>query len=179
MRASFRGRGNDRRTFKARARKDTRTRKGRKQDRSGYVRPHKGKRAPSHHNSGVKANDWFLQGWVTGCAARGANPVPRAQAAADRLFADFSIAQFCLRYMQDRQDPRCSGFLACLAELFIDANRESDLGKFLLHSRNTPGSACGEYEDLAIHEPSLARLWPAPRQRLGSALGLAAAASEG
>ena len=120
-------------TRKERTRKDTR-------DRQGYVRPDQGKRAPFHNHGGIKGKDWFSKDWVSACCISGANPVPRAFQAAERVFASMSTAEFKARHDEEVRKQRrfvlgeATHFHTRLAELFIDADRESYIGSFLEHS---------------------------------------------
>ena len=119
-------------------RKERRTRKDTR-DRQGYVRPDQGKRAPFHNHGGIKGKDWFSKDWVSACCISGANPVPRAFQAAELVFLSMSPAEFKARHEEDRKQRRfvlgeATHFHTRLAELFIDADRESYIGSFLEHS---------------------------------------------
>ena len=132
-------RKSDKRAWSERKRKDTRKERQRMRDRQGYVRPDQGKRAPFHNHGGIKGKDWFSKDWVSACCISGANPVPRAFQAAERVFASMSTAEFKARHEEDRKQRRfvlgeATHFHTRLAELFIDADRESYIGSFLEHS---------------------------------------------
>ena len=159
-------RKSDKRAWSERQRKDTRKeRRTRKdtRDRQGYVRPDQGKRAPFHNHGGIKGKDWFSKDWVSACCISGANPVPRAFQAAERVFASMSTAEFKARHEVDRKQRRfvlgeATHFHTRLAELFIDADRESYIGSFLEHSTCSTRT-CQKTYPFVLDDVALRSLW--------------------
>ena len=158
-------RKSDKRAWSERKRKDTRKERTRKdtRDRQGYVRPDQGKRAPFHNHGGIKGKDWFSKDWVSACCISGANPVPRAFQAAERVFASMSTAEFKARHEEDRKQRRfvlgeATHFHTRLAELFIDADRESYIGSFLEHSKCSTRT-CQKTYPFVLDDVALRSLW--------------------